>query len=285
MRSLSNNCLGAAGAAALAPALAANGALTALDLSYNGLKDEGVSAVCEVIQSNKETKLASLNFKYNAIGPVGANSVAAMVSVTGSLTKMRYVTPQTKSEFGSDWTHIDIRGASDARLLVHIARVRVRVLRTCVMQPSVGLLSAFPHAACAAKERSFLTYPAIDTPYCSLQPDDAPSVPSVCVHCAALSTTASMRKPNKPSETHGGAPPPNWSSEQWYARNPSCAARGETWRAQKRVPTAVKRRCKMRRSIFSFFAKFDVWPTLLELSTEGRERMLCGEQFLVCDET
>ena len=36
---------------------------------------------------------------------------------------------------------------------------------------------------------------------------------------------------------------------------------------------------------FSFFAKFDVWPTLLELSTEGRERMLCGEQFLVCDET
>ena len=28
-----------------------------------------------------------------------------------------------------------------------------------------------------------------------------------------------MSKPSKPSEMHGGAPPPNWSSE----RNPSCA--------------------------------------------------------------
>jgi Ran GTPase-activating protein (RanGAP) involved in mRNA processing and transport len=38
------------------------GGLTALDLSFNSLGDEGVSAVCEAIQSNKETKLASLNF-------------------------------------------------------------------------------------------------------------------------------------------------------------------------------------------------------------------------------
>ena len=40
------------------------------------------------IQSNKETKLASLNFSYNGIGPVGANAVAAMVAVTGTLTKL-----------------------------------------------------------------------------------------------------------------------------------------------------------------------------------------------------
>ena len=88
LRSLSRNNLRAAGAAALAPALAANGGLTALDLSSNELKDEGVSAVCEAIQSNKETKLTSLNFGYNGIGPVGANAVAAMVVVTGSLMKM-----------------------------------------------------------------------------------------------------------------------------------------------------------------------------------------------------
>ena len=113
---LSINRLGAEGAAALAPALAANGLLTSLDLSNNYLTDEGVSAVCEAIKSNKETKLASLNFGNNGIGPVGANAVAAMVVVTGSLTKMRYVTPQTNlSEFGSDWIHIYIRGASDAR--------------------------------------------------------------------------------------------------------------------------------------------------------------------------
>ena len=86
--SLSHTVLGAEGAAALAPALAANGSLTALDLSFNYLKDEGVSAVCKAIQSNKETKLATLNFRNNEIGPVGANALAAMVAVTGSLTKM-----------------------------------------------------------------------------------------------------------------------------------------------------------------------------------------------------
>ena len=32
------------------------------------------------------------------------------------------------------------------------------------MQPSVRLHSAFPHAACAAKEGSFLTYPALMLP-------------------------------------------------------------------------------------------------------------------------
>ena len=64
------------------------GGLTALDLSHNCLKDEGVSAVCKAIQSNKDTKLASLNFENNGIGRVGANAVAAMVAVTGALTKV-----------------------------------------------------------------------------------------------------------------------------------------------------------------------------------------------------
>ena len=57
-------------------------------MSSNELKDEGVSAVCEAIQSNKETKLSSLNFGHNGVGPVGANAVAAMVAATGSLTKI-----------------------------------------------------------------------------------------------------------------------------------------------------------------------------------------------------
>jgi hypothetical protein len=79
------------GIAAIAEALRINGGLTALDLSnnylINYLKDEDVSAICEAIRSNKETKLASLNFKDNGIGPVGAKSVAAMVAVTSSLTE------------------------------------------------------------------------------------------------------------------------------------------------------------------------------------------------------
>ncbi len=75
----------AEGITAIADALRVNGGLTALDLSCHRLEDEGVSAVCEAIQSNKETKLASLNMGANSIGPVGAKSVAAMVAVTGTL--------------------------------------------------------------------------------------------------------------------------------------------------------------------------------------------------------
>ena len=67
-------------------------------MSYNVLKDEGVSAVCEAIQSNKETKLASLNFKKNGIGPIGANAVAAMVAVTGALTVTNLLGNQLDAE-------------------------------------------------------------------------------------------------------------------------------------------------------------------------------------------
>jgi len=68
--------------------VAVTGGLTALNLSRNHLKDESVSAVCEAIQSNKETKLASLNMSEICMGPVGAKSVAAMVAVTGGLTSL-----------------------------------------------------------------------------------------------------------------------------------------------------------------------------------------------------
>ena len=78
----------AEGINAIADALRVYGGLTALDLSCNLSKDEGVSAVCEAIQSNKETKLASLNFSWNGIGQVGAKSVATMVAATGALTKI-----------------------------------------------------------------------------------------------------------------------------------------------------------------------------------------------------
>ena len=79
------NGIGPVGANAVAAMVAVTGGLTALNLSSNRLKDEGVIAVCEAIQSNKETKLASLNMGTNSIGPTGAKSVAAMVAVTGAL--------------------------------------------------------------------------------------------------------------------------------------------------------------------------------------------------------
>ena len=63
--------------------------LTKLNLGSNLLKDEGVKVVCEALQSNKETKLASLNVASNSVGPVGAKAVAAMAAVVVSLRSVR----------------------------------------------------------------------------------------------------------------------------------------------------------------------------------------------------
>ena len=139
------NHIGPDGANAVAAIVAVTGGLTALDLSSNNLKDEGVSAVCEAIQSNKETKLTSLYFRYTGIGPVGANAVAAMVAVTGSLTKMRYVTPYLEQ----------------ITLIGPTLTFEVRTLRDCLCTSLAFAFAssafdaapcapprAFPHAAC-----------------------------------------------------------------------------------------------------------------------------------------
>ena len=70
MRSLSLNNLGAAGAAALAPALAANGALTSLDLSSNLLcgvangrgtyTAKGIAAIADALRVNGVLTVANL---------------------------------------------------------------------------------------------------------------------------------------------------------------------------------------------------------------------------------
>jgi Ran GTPase-activating protein (RanGAP) involved in mRNA processing and transport len=85
---LSGKKLGVASAVVIASLIGVNRALTDLDLSQNYLKDKGVSAVCEAIQNNKETKLASLNVSDNGIRSAGAKSLAAMVAVTGALTEI-----------------------------------------------------------------------------------------------------------------------------------------------------------------------------------------------------
>ena len=83
-----SNIGGPAGVKHVAKMLGVNGSLTELSIYGNRVGDEGDGAICEAIQSNKETKLASLNFGNNGVSPVGANAVAAMVAVTGSLTKI-----------------------------------------------------------------------------------------------------------------------------------------------------------------------------------------------------
>ena len=86
--SLSKNQLGAEGAQNLAEFLPVLPSLTELNLYGNEVKDEGVTVICEAVQSNKETKLASLNVGINKIGPAGAKSVAAMAAVIASLTRL-----------------------------------------------------------------------------------------------------------------------------------------------------------------------------------------------------
>ena len=72
----------------MAPAIAVSPSLTSVNLYDNSLKNVGVSAICEAVQGNKESKLAALNVGYNSIGPDGAKAVAALCSVSGSLTKL-----------------------------------------------------------------------------------------------------------------------------------------------------------------------------------------------------
>ena len=78
----------AEGITAIAEALKVTASVTELNLYRNSIKDEGVTAICEALQSNKETKLASLDIGFNSIGPAGAKSVAAMAAVVASVTSV-----------------------------------------------------------------------------------------------------------------------------------------------------------------------------------------------------
>ena len=64
------------------------GSVTNLNLQSNPLKDEGVKAICEAIQSNKRTKLSFLNVVNTDIGSVGAKSVGALAAVLPSMTQV-----------------------------------------------------------------------------------------------------------------------------------------------------------------------------------------------------
>ena len=78
----------AEGITAIADALRVNGGLTELNIAGNSIKDEGITAICNAVQGNKEGKLAKLNVAGNNMSPVGATAVAAMVAVTGALTSI-----------------------------------------------------------------------------------------------------------------------------------------------------------------------------------------------------
>jgi len=84
LRSLSHNRLGAEGAAALAPALAANGSLTSLNLSSNQLcgldilkrgtyTAEGITAIADALRVNGS--LIECDLSNNDMGKEGKSSI------------------------------------------------------------------------------------------------------------------------------------------------------------------------------------------------------------------
>ena len=133
----------AEGITAIAEALRVNGTLTELSIYGNHIGDEGVGAICEAIQSNKETKLASLNMGFNSIGQVGAKSAAALVAVTGTLTSLDLSSNQLcgLSHFGSGtYTAEGITAIADA-LRVNAGLTVANLLRNQLDAESAKMLA------------------------------------------------------------------------------------------------------------------------------------------------
>jgi len=65
-----------------------DGSLMALSLAGVDLQLEGLNVICTAIQSNKATKLSSLDISFGRFGPLGAKSVADMVVRSRSLTSL-----------------------------------------------------------------------------------------------------------------------------------------------------------------------------------------------------
>ena len=57
-------------------------------LGGNGLKDEGTIIVCDALKDSKVSKLKELMLRGNKITVTGAESVAAYLAVTASLTSV-----------------------------------------------------------------------------------------------------------------------------------------------------------------------------------------------------
>ena len=90
--SLSGNRLGPAGAAALAPAIAANGGLTKISLAKNEFGEEGTKAICEALEQNKTLKELDISGgdrnHGGTSGSVGAKHVAKMLGGNGTLRQV-----------------------------------------------------------------------------------------------------------------------------------------------------------------------------------------------------
>jgi hypothetical protein len=102
LRSLSHNRLGAEGAAALAPALAANGALTCVDVRHNNIAGDGAAQLAAAVLGTLKIEMfneipikemradtfTELDLKGKGVGVEGGMVVAGLIPVMGGLTSL-----------------------------------------------------------------------------------------------------------------------------------------------------------------------------------------------------
>ena len=88
--------MGPEGAKAIADALRVNGSLTKLSLTANKLEEEGTKAICQALVQSKilqELDISGEPEPFGSIsnigGPAGAEHVAKMLCLTGSLTHLK----------------------------------------------------------------------------------------------------------------------------------------------------------------------------------------------------
>ena len=160
LHSLSRNNLGAAGAAALAPALAANGSLTALNLSSNQIGG---------YERRRYTDAFSLNHGYEdwIRTPEGPKAVADALLVNNSLTSLDLSSNNLcgVTDWGSGtYTTEGITAIADA-LRVNGALTSLDVRSNKIAGDGAAQLSA---AVLGTRQQRVL----VDLHYCSLQPDD-----------------------------------------------------------------------------------------------------------------
>ncbi len=91
---LSCNYIGAAGAASLGEALHVNTSITSLGLSYNRIGDEGAASLGEALRVN--TSITFLNLDCNEIGDEGETALLEALRVNTSITSL-YARDNTES--------------------------------------------------------------------------------------------------------------------------------------------------------------------------------------------
>ena len=64
--------------------------LTKILVSDNELGDESTTILCDAIRESTVSKVEELDLFNNQIGPDGARAIAALCSVAGSLTSVRW---------------------------------------------------------------------------------------------------------------------------------------------------------------------------------------------------